>query len=146
MSRQEPTSQVWRGKGSSMLNPALLFVGLMFFAAFLFAAMLYRAVFRPWMRASASGVPVSPLEICGMQFRKADPKAVIDALILARQNDVEVSAAEMESAYLHGVDLEKMTLATIEAKRRRLPVSFQELVEYELEGNLAEKLKEPSDT
>lgn len=126
-----------------MLNPALIFVAL---TAFLFVAMLYGAVFRPWMRASASGVPISPFAILEMRFRKVDPKAVIDALILARQNTVVVSAAEMESAYLQGVDLEKMTLAMIEAKRRDLPVTFQELVEYEREGRLAEKLKEPRGT
>ena len=46
----------------------------------------------------------------------------------------------MEGAYLQGVDLEKITLALIHAKREGIEVTFQDLVQADLEDRLHEKL------
>jgi uncharacterized protein YqfA (UPF0365 family) len=59
---------------------------------------------------------------------------------MAKQAGVSISCREMESAYLQGVDLEKVTLAMIHAKREGKELPFRELVEAELEDRLAEKL------
>jgi hypothetical protein len=46
----------------------------------------------------------------------------------------------MERAYLQGVDVEKATLAFIQANRDGKKVIFQEIVEAAMEGRLKEKL------
>jgi uncharacterized protein YqfA (UPF0365 family) len=69
--------------------------------------------------------------------------AVVQALIAARQGGMVVSCTEMERALLQGVDLTKITLAAIHAKKQGLDFTFQELVDAELADQLAEKLKTP---
>ena len=46
----------------------------------------------------------------------------------------------LHSAYLQGVDLEKLTLAMIHAKKQGMETTFEELVAADLEDRLAEKL------
>lgn len=94
-----------------------------------------------WFRAYMSGVPIRLLDIIGMKFRRTDTKAVVRALIMAKHAGAAVSCTDMEKAYLQGVDLEKVTLAFIEAKKQGLEISFNELVDAERQDRLAEKLK-----
>jgi hypothetical protein len=47
----------------------------------------------------------------------------------------------MEKAYLQGVNLEKVTLALIEAKKQGVEITFDELVDAERHDRLAEKLR-----
>ena len=46
----------------------------------------------------------------------------------------------MEKAWVQGVDLEKVTLAIIQANRENMGITFQELVDAELENRLADML------
>jgi uncharacterized protein YqfA (UPF0365 family) len=92
------------------------------------------------MQALMSGTPVSVFDILGMPFRRTNVNAVLKALIMARQAGVVLSCRQVESAYLQGVDLEKLTLAIIHAKKQGMEVTFEELVESDLEDRLAEKL------
>lgn len=97
-------------------------------------------VFSPWLQAFLAGVPISLIQIVGMRLRKVDVRVVIRSLIMATQAGVPVPSIEMERAYLQGVDLEKITLALIHANREGKQVTFQELVEVDLEDRLHEKL------
>ena len=105
---------------------------------------LIAMVVRPWMRAFLSGTPVSVFDILGMRLRRADVNAVLKSLIVARQAGVVISCRQLESACLQGVDLEKLTLAMVHAKKQNMEVTFDELVASDLEGRLAEKLAEPT--
>jgi len=96
--------------------------------------------FLPWLRALTSGTPVSLPAIIGMRLRRVPVGTVLRFLIMARHAGLDVSCREMESAYLQGADLEKLTLAMIKAKREGMDLSFQDLVEADLEDRLAEKL------
>ena len=97
-------------------------------------------VFALWLQAFMAGVPISVPQIIGMRFRKIDVRVVVRSLIMATQAGVAVPSIEMERAYLQGVDLEKLTLAMIQANREGKKVTFQELVEADLENRLHEKL------
>ena len=94
----------------------------------------------PWLQAYMSGTPVSVFSIIGMRLRRISVRKVVQFLIMARQAGVNISCHEMESAYLQGVDLEKVTLAMIHAERVGKDMLFRELVEADLENRLAEKL------
>lgn len=101
---------------------------------------VFLRTFKPWLRSYMSGTPITVFDILGMRFRRTDVNAVLRALIMARQAGVAVSCRQMESAYLQGVDLEKLTLAMIRAKKQGKDVTFEELVTADLEDRLAEKL------
>lgn len=124
-------------QAQSVLSIVVTVVVLLFGAVCLIVSLRY---FRVWMRGYMSGVPLTILQILGMEFRRTDVKAVLRALIMARQAGVAVSPREMEIAYLQGIDLEKITLAAIEAKRQNLEYTFQELVDADLKNRLREKL------
>lgn len=98
-------------------------------------------LFGPWMQALMSGVHVSVFDIIGMRLRKVDPKTVVRALIMAQQAGAPLATAEVESAYLQGVDVEKVVLAYIRAKRDGIQITFQELVDADLDNRLKEKLE-----
>jgi uncharacterized protein YqfA (UPF0365 family) len=93
-----------------------------FFLA-IFGVLLW--TFSPWMRAYMSRTPVSMFDILGMRFRHIDVNAVLKVLIMTRQAGVAVSCRQMESAYLQGVDLEKLTLAMIHAKKQGMELTFE---------------------
>ncbi len=102
---------------------------------------VFAAAFAPWLRAFVSGVPLRILEILGMRFRRVNVKAVVNTLIMARQAGAPLSCSEVERAYLQGVDLEKITLAYIKATRDNMDLTFQDLVDADLDGRLEEKLR-----
>lgn len=83
---------------------------------------------------------MSVFSIIGMRLRRIPVGTVLRFLIMARHAGVDISCHEMESAYLQGVDLEKVTLAMIHAEREGKHMLFRELVEADLEDRLAEKL------
>ena len=80
-------------------------------------------------------------DVVGMRFRETDVKAVVQALVMARQAGVPLSAREVERAYLQGVDLEKMALAFIRAEKDGMDLTFEQLVEADLGNRLKEKLE-----
>ena len=79
-------------------------------------------------------------DILGMRFRGTDVKAVVQALVMARQAEAPLSSREVERAYLQGVDLEKIVLAFIRAKKDDMDLTFEQLVEADLDNRLKEKL------
>ena len=113
-------------------------IGMMLFA--LLILLLFASTMAPWLQAVLSGAPVSVFSIIGMRLRRIPVRTVLRFLIMARQAGVSISCLEMESAYLQGVDLEKVTLAMIHAEREGKDMQFRELVEADLEDRLTEKL------
>ncbi len=114
--------------------------GLLFACVFLTFAVIMLSAFRPWLQAFMSGTPVSVMDILGMRLRRTDVSQVVQTLIMARQAGIALQCQQVEKAYLQGVDLEKVTLAMIEAKKLRQDLTFEDLVDAELAGRLAEKL------
>ncbi|MFH1921747.1 MAG: flotillin-like FloA family protein [Planctomycetota bacterium] len=122
------------------LTPVLV-VGLVAaIAFFLFSLAIFTMFFSTWIQAYLSGVPIMILDLVGMKLRQTDVKAVVRALILAKQGGVAISCAEMERAWMQGVDLEKVVLAATKVNKDNMDLTFQALVEAELENRLAEVL------
>jgi len=108
------------------------------FLFWLVLTIVFFRVFRVWFQAKMYGISLSVYEILGMKFRKVDLKAVLRALVLARQGGVTIPRRDLELACLQGVDLQKVTLAMIEAKRQNREIAFSEAVEAELKNRSAE--------
>ncbi len=85
-----------------------------------------------WLTAHLTGVPIPFPEIIGMVFRRVDPKAIVSALVVAKQAGQVLSRAELERAYLRGADINKITLAFVRAKAENLDVTFEDLVQADL--------------
>lgn len=116
-------------------------MAVVFLVLFLVILLLFIRVSAPWLRSYLSGTPVSVFDILGMQLRRTDVNAVLNALAMARQGGVHLSCRQVERAYLQRVDLEKLALAMVQAKKQGMDVTWEELVELEREHRLAEKLK-----
>ncbi len=123
-----------------MVNPFFLIplVGLVLTVLIVCGQFLWYG--RLWRREYMSGAQISSWELIGMTFRKVDATLVVNCLVRLAQGRVAVSVAELESAYLQGVDIEKITTAALVAKNRTLEFSFKELVAADLEGQLATAL------
>ena len=102
---------------------------------------LFLAVGPIWLQALMSGVPIRVFDILGMRLRRVNAARVVRALIALKQAGITVSPREMERAYLTGVDLEKVTLAMIKAKKEGMEITFQELVDTAREERPQEKRK-----
>jgi uncharacterized protein YqfA (UPF0365 family) len=57
-------------------------------------------IVRPWMRATASGAPISLFSVLGMRLRGSPPLLIVDAYILLKRSGVGVTIADVESAYI----------------------------------------------
>lgn len=119
----------------------LVVVVALIFAVSLFYVAVFVIFFPPWIQAHLSGVRLMIVELIGMKLRRTDIKAVTRALIVAKQGGVTIAPAEMEKAWVQGIDLEKVTMAIVRAQKEEMDLTFQELVDAELEDRLAEKLE-----
>lgn len=111
---------------------------LVVFTGFLF---VFVKIVAPWFQALLAGVPLRATEILGMHFRRTNVKRVVQALIMSSQAGAPLKSADVERAYLQGVDLEKVILAYIRVKKENLNLSFQDLVDADLNNRLEEKLR-----
>jgi signal transduction histidine kinase len=121
------------------IPPWFVVLAAVIFLFWLFLMIIFFLVFRVWFQAKMSGVPLSVSDILGMKLRKINVKAVLRALVLAKQAGVTIPRRELELAYLQGVDLQKLTLAMIEAKRQNREITSSEAVEAELKNRPAEE-------
>lgn len=97
-------------------------------------------IFRPWIQAYTSGCPVSVLQILTMKMRRVDAQQVIRCAVLAKQAGCHVAWRDLESAFLQGVDLEKVTLAYVESRRSDKEWKSSDLVDAERRMRLADML------
>ncbi len=118
----------------------LVVAGGAILTVFVAAVIAYLSVLGPWLKAMASGAAVPVFEIIGMQLRRIPPTRIIDALIAARQGGLSVSCADLQRAHLRGVDVQRLVLAAGEAKNRELDLTWDDLVEADLSGQLAKRL------
>ncbi len=121
-------------------TPLLIATLLVLLAPFVLCIAVFAMFFSTWMRGYISGVPVMIVDLVRMRLRQTDVKAVMNALVTAKQGGVTVACVEMEKAWIQGVDLEKVTLAMIQSHKQNMGFTFEQLVDAELEDRLAEKL------
>lgn len=121
-------------------NILILVMLLVFLVPIGLAAVLALWALRPWLRATMAGTQLTVFEIIGMRLRRVDVDAVVAALVMARQSGVEIHQVDLQRAYLAGVDLETITLAWIAAERKKMDITFDQLVAMFQEKRLGELL------
>jgi uncharacterized protein YqfA (UPF0365 family) len=103
----------------------------------LFVFVVTFSLLRPWMQGFLSGAPVSIIELIGMRLRRIDVQAVMRNLIVARQSGVDLKHIDLQRAWLRGVDLDKVTLAYIQAQKEGTGETFDDLVDARQRGRLS---------
>ncbi len=100
----------------------------------------WQTIFDLWLQAFMSDAPVSLHELLGLTLRKVDAALVVKCRIQLAQAGINISVCELESAYLQGADVKRVTAAAIVAKSRNANLSFKELVAADVEGQLLQAL------
>jgi uncharacterized protein YqfA (UPF0365 family) len=124
-------------------NAALVYVVVMATFAILFVilAVIVFAMFGPWLQAFMAGCPISATKVLGMRLRRVDARQVVRCGIMAAQAGHPIPWAKLESAYLQGVDLEKVTLAYIQAMGAKKNWTFDDLVDGARQQRLEKMLQ-----
>jgi uncharacterized protein YqfA (UPF0365 family) len=123
-------------------NNLILVMLLVFLLPIGFVALLALWALRPWLRATMAGTQLTVFEIIGMKLRGVNVDAIVAAMFMARQSDVEVHQVDLQQADRAGIDVEKLTFAWIAAQRRQLPITFEQLVMMYQEERLGDLLEE----
>ena len=119
----------------------MMVAGVITAVLLLLVMFVFLRFFRIWIRATLAGAAVPLVRIILMQLRRSDINAIIDCRIQLVQAQVRVSLDDLERAALSGADLEKVTAAMIEADRRGLDFSFEQIVDADRSSRLKELLE-----
>ncbi|NLA54425.1 MAG: UPF0365 family protein, partial [Clostridiales bacterium] len=87
-----------------------------------------------WIRARASGVPVTMLTLIGMRLRRISPQLILDALITATKAGLDINVNQLERHFLAGGNIERVVKALISAQQAGIDLSFGQACAIDLAG------------
>ncbi|MGI6635964.1 MAG: flotillin-like protein FloA [Christensenellales bacterium] len=87
-----------------------------------------------WIRARASGVPLTILTLIGMRLRRISPHLLVDALITANKAGLDVSINQLEKHFLAGGNIERVVKALISAQQAGISLTFDQTCAIDLAG------------
>lgn len=91
-------------------------------------------VFGLWFQAMMSGAHIGIAELIAMRFRKVDVRRIVMNRIRLVKAAVEGTTKELESHYLSGGDVDRVTLALIAADRAGIELDFKKAAAIDLAG------------
>jgi uncharacterized protein YqfA (UPF0365 family) len=110
-------------------------VAIVFFAAIVGLFMfLYYFPLGLWIRTVAAGVPLSMMALIRMRLIGIQPGVIVTNLVRARKAGLDLTVDQMQSHYLAGGNVEKVTLAMIAAQRAEIPLTWQRASAIDLAG------------
>ncbi len=87
-----------------------------------------------WIRARASGVPITMLTLIGMRLRRISPQLILDALITATKAGLDINVNQLERHFLAGGNIERVVKALISAQQAGIDLSFGQACAIDLAG------------
>ena len=99
-----------------------------------FMIFLYSFLLGMWIRTIAAGVPLSIVALIRMRLIGIQPSVIVTNLVRARKAGLALTVDEMQSHYLAGGRVEKVTLAMIAAQRAQIPLEWQRAAAIDLAG------------
>ena len=119
----------------------LIGIGVVFAVIF---GLLFLVVFatygKLWIQAWTSNADVKMIDLVGMGFRKVRPNVIVNAKIMAKQAQLDVSrrngisTQRLEAHYLAGGDVMRVIRAIIAAQRARIDLDFDRAAAIDLAG------------
>ncbi|HEV3156366.1 MAG TPA: flotillin-like protein FloA [Candidatus Baltobacteraceae bacterium] len=105
-----------------------------FVALVLFLMFSYYFPLGLWVRTLAAGVPLSMVSLIRMRLIGIQPGVIVLNLVRARKAGLALTVDQMQSHYLAGGNVEKVTLAMITAQRAQIPLEWQRAAAIDLAG------------
>jgi len=134
-------SGTWVAAEVGPISTILIGIILVVFASLLIAmGLCFLVIARAWLRAFLSGAPVTVWELLGMMLRRSPMKDIVGWRIRAAQLGLPVTTAQLESAHLQGVRVERAILAMAQAKEVGKDVGWEDILSADREGRLKELL------
>jgi len=112
----------------------LIILGLVVVVVAAVPLVVFLMFFNLWLRAKASGVPVSIFDFLFIRLRRIDPAVVVEVMISMSKAGLEVSMDDVESQILAGGDIEAVADAYIRARNANIDVDFRKMSAINLAG------------
>src|SRR5699024_8528344 len=87
-----------------------------------------------WISALSAGVKVGLFTLVGMRLRRVIPSSVINPLIRAYKDGLDVKINQLESYYFAGGNVDSVVNALIAAHRANISLSFERCAAIDLAG------------
>ncbi len=95
---------------------------------------IFLKFFGLWFRALLSGAHISLGRLIGMWIRRVKSRWIVDSRIMLTKAGIEVDSDQLETHYLAGGDVRKVSKALIAASKANIPLSFQRASAIDLAG------------
>ena len=99
-----------------------------------FLAFLYYFPIGLWIRTIAAGVPLGIISLVRMRLIGIPPGVIVANYVRARKAGLNLTVDQMQSHYLAGGNVDKVTLAMIAAQRAQIPLEWQRAAAIDLAG------------
>ena len=113
----------------------LMWIGLVVILALILIAVFLR--FFPiglWISALASGVHISIGTLVGMRVRRIQPHRLVYPLIKANKAGLDLTISKLETHFLAGGNVDRVTNALIAAQRANIELAFEKACAIDLAG------------
>ena len=87
-----------------------------------------------WFRALLSGAHISIGQLIGMWIRRVKSRLIVDSRIMLTKAGIPVDSDKLETHYLAGGDVIRVSKALIAANKANIPLNFQRATAIDLAG------------
>ena len=117
----------------STVGPIFVVIAFIVAIIFFFVILSYFPI-GLWIRTLAAGVPLGFVSLIRMRLIGIPPGVIVTNYVRARKAGLDLTVAQMQSHYLAGGNVEKVTLALIAAQRAQVPLDWQRAAAIDLAG------------
>jgi uncharacterized protein YqfA (UPF0365 family) len=118
--------------GSAM--PEIL-LGIVVVAVVLLFLVFFRYVpIGLWIRARASGVPLTIFTLIGMRLRRISPQRLVDTLIMSSKAGLNLTVNQLEKHFLAGGNIERVVKSLVSAQQAGIKLTFEQACAIDLAG------------
>ena len=90
--------------------------------------------FSLWFRALLSGAHIAMGRLVGMWIRRVKSTSIVDSRIMLTKAGLETDSDQLETHYLAGGDVVKVSKALVAANKAAIPLTFQKAAAIDLAG------------
>ncbi len=95
---------------------------------------IFMKFFGLWFRALLSGAHISIGRLIGMWIRRVKGRLIVDSKIMLTKAGIDVDSDQLETHYLAGGDVIRVSKALIAASKANIPLNFQRATAIDLAG------------
>ncbi len=112
-----------------------ILLGIVIVAVLLLFVVFFRYVpIGLWIRARASGVPLTIFTLIGMRLRRISPQRLVDSLITSSKAGLNLTVNQLEKHVLAGGNIERVVKALISAQQAGIKLTFEQACAIDLAG------------